>query len=214
MITTKALVLATFCLGAFSCRLSGAEVFLRPSVWHFDYDAPGFESKFGPALEIGTTLAASGRHAVSMEAARLPWEYNLPVTPGSLLGTVGSGHLTSVLANYRYYFHAPAARWRVFAGASAGATKISGHAKTRLSGVAYDGELDGWSKTFGGTLGVSLAVARNVSIDFAYRYQHWEEMDYRNALFGGTGFPGPTGSKRTFAVTQAHVFTLGMLFKF
>jgi hypothetical protein len=211
MITKKILLLAAFWLGAVSCRLVGSEIFIRPAAWYVDYDADGFDSEFAPAVAIGGVFAPSGRHEISLETAHLSWKWNAPFAPGSPFRTVGSGHLTAVVGNYRYYFQDSTARWRVFAGASAGATKLSGSNLSPLSGVVLAGNLDGWLSTFAGTFGISTRVAENISIELAYRYVHWGDEDYRTT-FAGTGTS--TNFIQSFPATRAHVATLGLSFRF
>jgi hypothetical protein len=208
---TKKILLVAFCLGAFSCRSFGSEIFVRPAAWYVDYAADGMSSKIAPAIEIGRGFTPSGRHEVSVQAAQLSWDMSRPSVPGSIFRSVGDGDLTVVLGNYRFYFQDSTAPWRIFAGASVGGTKLSGQTETRLSGVIYVGGPDGWSSTFAGTFGVAARLGQNTSLEFAYRYLCWQGTDYRTAFAGTNTFNGPTQS---FPATKAHVATLGLSFRF
>jgi hypothetical protein len=218
MIKKHLSIVASIVLCGLLCHSTFAELFVQPAGWYVDYSANGFSEEIGPAVEVGSLFGASNQHAVSLAVARVPWELSTSLpgpAPTSLFGVVGDGHLLPVLGSYRYYFGASAARWRFFAGAAAGATKISGRIETRLSGVADAGDVRKWAATFAGTIGVAFAVRHNVSVELAYRYMHLENVDYSTALATGTGgFTGGPGQTRSFAATEAHIASLGLSVRF
>lgn len=209
----RILVLASLGLGAFLRSASSAEFFVRPALWYADYDASGFDSKIGAAIEAGSYLGATSRHALSVEAASVAWALGRPQP--ATLGTFGDGHITPVLASYRYEFRARAARWGVYVGASAGATKVSGRLETQLSGVAYVGDVSTWAATWVGTIGGSATLTQAISVDLAFRYLYLDDVEYSTRLFAGVGgFTGGAGPARSFPATQAGIIYLGLTFRF
>jgi hypothetical protein len=214
MIKAKTLILAAASLAVFSGSSAFAEMYLRPAAWRADYSASGFAAKIGPALELGTTIESSRQQRIGVEAAYIPWGLNLltpTLAPTSFLGVVGDGHLTPVIGTYRYQIREASARWNVYIGGSAGVTKVSGRIETRLSGLAYGGDVNHWATTLAGSVGVSAAVTPNVSIDLAYRYLWLDGVDYSTFVFTGVGgFTGPAGPSRSFPATKAHIISLGL----
>lgn len=192
-----------------------AEFFIHPAAWYADYDADGFDAKIGPAVEAGGYLGAEGRHALSVETARLPWSMSLAAGTLGTFGMFGDGHLAPVLGSYRYEFKDAAGRWGVYVGASAGVTKVSGRLETVLSGVKYAGDVSDWATTLVGTIGVSATVAPNLSVELACRYAHLDGVDYDTRMWtgGAGGFTGGAGPQQSYPAKRVGIVSLGLRFR-
>lgn len=216
--TTLRKILLVFALGWTVGPLGAAEIFLRAGGWWINPEARGFSSQAGPAAEVGAVFDALRHHQVSLEVAHVPWEMDRRFTalaPGALLGSTGEGHLTPVLAGYRYSLRDGAARWRPFVGVAAGATKVSGRSETFLSGLAWGGEVERWAATFAGSAGIAVELRPRLSLELGYRYLHLEDVTYPTAMFRGVlGFTGGPGPTESFAATRHHVVALSLGFRF
>lgn len=210
--TSKLIVLFLAGLGAIRCPAHAAEAFIRPEAWHVDYRADRFEAKFGAAVAIGAGLGEAGRHEASLVIATVPWAMALPA---GTLGSAGDGHITPLLASYRFAVAGAEGRWRIHAGALAGATKFSGKIETRLSGVAYTGDVDAWAATLGGQIGVAVKLSPRVALELGFSYLHFDDVGYSTRfLTGSGGAGGGAGPAGSFPAQEAGVVSLGLAVKF
>jgi opacity protein-like surface antigen len=219
MIKTRILLLAGLGLGGLLAPAAAAQTFVRAAAWWVDYDAPYFDSSTGVGAEAGRFFGAGGQQVASLEIARLSWNYAASFAgpaPGVQLGTFGHGRLTPLLATYRYHFGSGRARWQAHVGVSVGATRVTGRFDTSFSGLPPQaGELDNWTATLAGSLGVAFRVWENLFVDLGYRYLRLEDVNVtmHTATFPGGGFVA-AGAERSFAATKAHAGTLGLSIRF
>jgi opacity protein-like surface antigen len=199
-----------------SSQVLRAELFVRASVQHFGY-TESYSSEMGGSVTGGMELGPAREHELSLEMAHVAWSWSMPsgLAPG--LGGSGEGHVTPILANYRYYFRAPDARVRAYAGISAGIMKWSGDAKFLGSGISYGGSDSGAVVTFGATMGITGKLTETLSYDLGYRYLQAQEMEMATRTGVGTSmeaFNGPAGPTLHLPSPSAHIVALGLKVRF
>lgn len=133
-----------------------AEVFVRPAVWHVNFDDDGMATKTGGSLGIGAALGPGLAHEVGIDAATVAWKLerpSAPASPGAFLGVKGDGRLRPLLVGYRYRFGANGARFQPDAGGSLGVAKVSGELAFEGAGTSYAGPTDDWKTAWAGATG-------------------------------------------------------------
>jgi opacity protein-like surface antigen len=204
-------------LGLLSFQALPAAPFVRAGVQYFSYSDSDYSAEAGGSVAAGLTLGPSGEHELSLEVAHAAWSWSRPGALAPGLGYSGEGHVTPILASYRYYIGAADARVRYYAGLSAGFVKPSGDAKFLGSGVNYGGSASDAAAAFGVTAGINGKLTEAVSWDLGYRYLQAQDMDVATRAGVGastTDFSGPAGPDIRLPAPSAHVVALGLKIRF
>ncbi|MEX2045069.1 MAG: hypothetical protein WD941_06925, partial [Opitutus sp.] len=144
--------------------------------------------------------------------SRLPWqmqqEWSGETGPGA---RTGSGDAVSMLVNYCHLLGHSTDRIRPYLGVIAGSTQISGRIQTRLSGIGHAGSPGGRGTTYGGVVGMSVALGRLVSLNLGYRLLQTTGVDYGTRWLDEPAAPGSEPAPRSrFDDFKSHVALLGL----
>ena len=164
-----------------------AETYVRPGAGYFAYTDSHYDNKAGATLALGTAFGPRLGHEIELEVDRVAWEglwlpYAEPGNgmepPSPIVGGVtatGKGHLLPVLLGYRFRTGNADSIWRFYAGASIGATHVTGDlSSVQALAPPYGsraGSVSSWRTTWGGAAGLEVHLSRNLSLDIGYRFR-------------------------------------------
>jgi opacity protein-like surface antigen len=205
----RAFILTLFSLGA--GHVWGAGLFLRPGVSYANHQGTDVNGGTGSSVALGLTWGPTLSHEADVSWSRLPWAVEGGTVPvAGIANRTGNGDAVSILGSYRYFFGHSTDRMRPYLGLLAGNTLINGRIESRSPDGNYTGSPDGWAKSFGGVVGLTLALGRIVSFDVGYRYLQTSGIEYDTRIVGAAGFTSEPGPRSQFEELRSHIVLVAL----